>query len=89
MAYSSVNDAGCQKGPCCKNSSCCNTQRTEKATAYSLQRSAADRYALVCDVSTFSLSRLVLDSAHARRSQWNRAMRRDTPRPFLATNAFD
>ena len=46
VAYSSVNDAGCQKG-CCKNSSCCKTQRTDKGHAYSLQRSTAGRYALV------------------------------------------
>ena len=31
VAYSSVNDAGCQKG-CCKNSCCCKTQRTKEAT---------------------------------------------------------
>ncbi len=57
VAYSSVNDAGCQKG-CCKNSSCCNTQRTAKATPI---HSSGPRLVVThwfgC---TFSLSRLVL-----------------------------
>lgn len=29
VSYSSVSDAGCQKG-CCTSSSCCHTPRTEK-----------------------------------------------------------
>ena len=57
VAYSSVNDAGCQKG-CCKNSSCCKTQRTEKATPI---HSSGPRLVVTHWFgSTFSLSRLVL-----------------------------
>ena len=31
VAYSDVNDTGCQKG-CCENQACCKTQRTKQAT---------------------------------------------------------
>jgi len=55
VAYSSVNDSGCQKG-CCKNSSCCKTERTEKATP--IHSSGSRLVNLDWFGCTFSLTRL-------------------------------
>ena len=57
VAYSSASDSGCQKG-CCKNSSCCKTQRTKEATP--VHYNGARLVNLDWVESSFSLSRLVL-----------------------------
>jgi hypothetical protein len=57
VAYSSVNDAGCQKG-CCKNSTCCKAQRTKEATP--IHSSGHQLVNLDWFGCTFSLNRLFL-----------------------------
>src|ERR1700722_14420719 len=57
VAYSSVSDAGCQKG-CCTSSSCCKTQRTEKTTP--LHSSGSQLVNLDWIGCAFLLNRLVL-----------------------------
>ena len=57
VAYSSVSDAGCQKG-CCKNSTCCKTQRTKEATPIHSSGHQLDN--LDWFGCTFSLNRLFL-----------------------------
>jgi len=57
VAYSNVNDFGCEKG-CCKSSSCCKTQRTKEATP--IHYNGARPVSLDWVESNFSLSRLVL-----------------------------
>jgi hypothetical protein len=57
VVYSNVNDSGCEKG-CCKNSSCCKTQRTKEATP--VHSNGAWLVSLDWVESSFSLGRLIL-----------------------------
>ena len=57
VAYSNASDSGCQKG-CCKNSSCCKTQRTKEATP--LHYNGGLMVSLEWVECSFSLSRLLL-----------------------------
>jgi hypothetical protein len=60
VTYSSVNDAGCQKG-CCKYSTCCKAQRTKDAAP--LHSSGYQLVNLDWFGCTFSLNRLFLSLA--------------------------
>jgi hypothetical protein len=57
VAYSNVSDSGCKKG-CCKNSSCCKTERTKEATP--VHSNGARLVSLDWVESSFSLGRLIL-----------------------------
>jgi hypothetical protein len=81
VAYSSVSDAGCQKG-CCTSSSCCKTQRTEKGTP--IHSSGPQLINLDWFGCTFSLNRLVLVLPMPTESEPSDAARYAPP--VLATN---
>jgi hypothetical protein len=57
VALSSASDSGCQKG-CCKNTSCCKTQRTKEAIP--LHYNGGLMISLESVEGSFSLSRLLL-----------------------------
>jgi hypothetical protein len=57
VAYTGTSDSGCQKG-CCKNSSCCKTQRLKEAAPLHSNGGLIVRLDSV--EGSFSLSRLLL-----------------------------